>query len=148
MSDEIKPVDGAEPVETPTPAPVRTRRARVGWFEPEIYIEDIVDKVPNKYLAVNVAARRARELNQMSLPVGERAKEAQKPTTQALLELMEGVLTYETVAMPTDELAVPVDLDEAPDEEVVSLFGDLVEAEEEAEDLDITDFEDVDDDMD
>ena len=55
--------------------PIATPRARQpgSRVEREMYIEDVLDHVPNKYLAVNIASRRARALNERELPVGEAA---------------------------------------------------------------------------
>ncbi|GIX06403.1 MAG: hypothetical protein KatS3mg115_0806 [Candidatus Poribacteria bacterium] len=133
MSEKEKESAAVTPVRKSLP----TGRSRVGWYEPEIYIEDVLEHVPNKYLAVNLAAQRARQLNELELPVGEAAKVAKKPTTQALLELIEGHLTFERPATrPLPFQALPDE--EAVDEEVDELLSEEAEevaVEDEEEDL-------------
>ena len=121
MSDSDKNLPSLEP-------PRATRaRTRVGRFEPEIYVEDIIARIPNKYLAVNVAAQRARVLNDRDLPVGESAKQAKTPTTQALLELIDGRLTYEVqVEHPEDE-DTEVAFGKETDEGVAALFDEYAD---------------------
>jgi len=107
--------------------PATKSRTRPGRFEPEIYVEDIIARIPNKYLAVNVAAQRARVLNDRDLPVGEMAKQAKKPTTQALLELIDGRLTYEII-QPKPELSdSDVPFDDETDEDVAALFDEYAD---------------------
>ena len=106
--------------------PPRTTRARAGRYEAEIYVEDITARIPNKYLAVNVAAQRARVLNDRDLPVGEAAKQAKKPTTQALLELIDGRLTYE-VQLPRAEAEAEEEFGEETDEGVAALFDEYAD---------------------
>lgn len=94
----------------------------------EIYIDDLKDANQegdgfiNKYLVVNIAAQRARELNERDLPVGDLARGAKKPTTQALLELMDGQLKYERVEALSVIAEDDLIFDDAPDEEVAALF--------------------------
>jgi DNA-directed RNA polymerase omega subunit len=136
MSD----TDQALPVVEPTP--VKKPRTRPVRFEPEIYVEDVIAEIPNKYLAVNVAAQRARVLNERDLPVGDAAKQAKKPTTQALLELIEGRLSYEVI-LPRPALSdADVPFDDETDEDVAALFDEY--ADDDAGGLDdlATDFED------
>ncbi len=129
-----------------TPKVVKApRRLGSGSKPQEIYIDDLKDPNQesggyiNKYLVVNIAAQRARELNDRDLPIGEIARGAKKPTTQALLELMDGQLKYERVqaqaALAEDDLI----FDDAPDEEVAALF-------EEYENLNVNEDEDEEDD--
>ncbi len=107
--------------------PATKSHTRPGRFEPEIYVEDIIARIPNKYLAVNVAAQRARVLNDRDLPVGEVAKQAKKPTTQALLELIDGRLTYEII-QPKPELSdADVPFDDETDEDVAALFDEYAD---------------------
>lgn len=128
-----------------TPKVVKApRRLGSGSKPREIYIDDLKDPNQesggyiNKYLVVNIAAQRARELNDRDLPIGEIARSAKKPTTQALLELMDGRLKYERVeahaALAEDDLI----FDDAPDEEVAALF-------EEYENLNVDEDEEEDD---
>ena len=58
-----------------------------------IYLEDLVKHVPNKYLAVNVIAKRARALNDELIGAGLTKK--QKPVSIATEELASGELLYQ-----------------------------------------------------
>ena len=61
---------------------------------PLIYLEDILEQSGNKYLAVNIAAKRAREINaENSLPM--LMANAEKPVTVAIDELSSGRIDYE-----------------------------------------------------
>jgi DNA-directed RNA polymerase subunit omega len=57
-----------------------------------VYLEELIKHVPNKYLAVNVIAKRARSLNDELLGAGLSQK--QKPVTVATEELASGKLSY------------------------------------------------------
>ena len=74
-----------------------------------VYLEELVKHVPNKYLAVNVIAKRARSLNDELLGAGLSKK--QKPVSIATDELSSGKLSYKTVDPGT------------PESEVKSLFS-------------------------
>jgi DNA-directed RNA polymerase omega subunit len=121
MSDSDKNYPSLEP-----PRPTRAR-PRLGRFEPEIYVEDITAIIPNKYLAVNVAAQRARVLNDRDLPVGESAKQAKKPTTQALLELIDGRLMYEVESQQPEDVEADPAFGEETDEGVAALFDEYAD---------------------
>ena len=61
---------------------------------PLIYLEDILENSGNKYLSVNIAAKRAREINaENSLPM--LMPNAEKPVTVAIEELKSGRIEYE-----------------------------------------------------
>lgn len=61
---------------------------------PLIYLEDILENTGNKYLSVNIAAKRAREINaENSLPM--LMPNAEKPVTVAIEELRSGRIEYE-----------------------------------------------------
>ena len=60
-----------------------------------VYLEDIEDLVGNKYLAVNVAARRARQLNEKGIPILN--LNVRKPASVALKALVEGEIDYQQV---------------------------------------------------
>lgn len=60
-----------------------------------VYLEDIEDLVGNKYLAVNIAARRARQLNEKGLPILN--VNVQKPASVALQALVDGEIDYQQV---------------------------------------------------
>ena len=66
---------------------------------PLIYLEDILEHGENKYIAVNVAAKRAREINaENSLPM--LIPNAEKPVTVAIDELKSGRIGYEELDRP------------------------------------------------
>ena len=88
---------------------------------PLIYLEDILERSGNKYLSVNIAAKRAREINAESLPI--LMANAQKPVTIAIDELQSGRIDYE-------------ELDQAEELSEDSPFGAIdSEEEEDAEGL-------------
>ena len=61
---------------------------------PLIYLEDILERGGNKYLSVNIAAKRAREINaENSLPM--LMPNAEKPVTVAIEELRSGRIEHE-----------------------------------------------------
>ena len=62
-----------------------------------VYNEDLVKRVSNKYLAVNVAAKRARDINANGLPIApaNAADKKKKPVAIATQELVEGKLHFE-----------------------------------------------------
>lgn len=87
---------------------------------PLIYLEDILEQGGNKYLAVNIAAKRAREINaENSLPM--LITNAQKPVTAAIDELQSGRIDYEELDQPEQPLAdspfpaIDSEEDEAPE---------------------------------
>ncbi len=55
-------------------------------------MEKILDKVPNRYEAIRVAAKEARRVNTLIKLSGEEIEE--KPTTIALKRLVEGKVKY------------------------------------------------------
>ena len=68
---------------------------------PLIYLEDILEHGGNKYLAVNIAAKRAREINaENSLPM--LVANAEKPVTVAIDELRSGRIEYEELDQPEE----------------------------------------------
>jgi DNA-directed RNA polymerase omega subunit len=70
---------------------------------PVIYLEDILEQGGNKYLSVNIAAGRARELNsERSLPM--LMNNAQKPVTVAIDELRSGKIGYEALDQPRETM--------------------------------------------
>ncbi len=117
-----------------------------------VYLEELVKHVPNKYLAVNVIAKRARSLNDELLGAGLSKK--QKPVSIATDELSSGQLSYEIVDSGTSESEVKSlfssesegynaiegedHLEElygekAPDKDVVESEEDTEESEDESE---------------
>ena len=62
-----------------------------------VYNEDLVKTVENKYLAVNVVSKRARQINADGLPIVPTSigSKKQKPVAVATQELIDGKLSYE-----------------------------------------------------
>ena len=62
-----------------------------------VYNEDLVKTVKNKYLAVNVAAKRARDINASGLPLApaNAADKKKKPVAIATQELIDAKLHFE-----------------------------------------------------
>ena len=72
-----------------------------------IYLEDVLKIVDNKYLAVNMAAQRARQLNEREFALLSSA--TQKPATVASEELIKGKIGYriaDPAAQDSDELVI------------------------------------------
>ena len=80
-----------------------------------VYNEDLVKTVKNKYLAVNVAAKRARDINANGLPLAaaNTADKKKKPVAVATEELIEGKLRFEKGEA------------KAPDPKTPSIFTDV-----------------------
>lgn len=79
-----------------------------------VYNEDLVKTVKNKYLAVNIAAKRARDINANGLPIApaNAADKKKKPVAIATQELIDGKLHFEK--------GEP----KAPDSKTPSIFAD------------------------
>ncbi len=62
-----------------------------------VYNEDLVKTVNNKYLAVNVIAQRARDINANGLPIAPSSTtdKKKKPVAVATQELIDGKLHFE-----------------------------------------------------
>ena len=112
---------------------------------PLIYLEDILKRgdnkehSSNKYLAVNIAAKRAREINaENSLPM--LMANAQKPVTIAIDELSSGRINYEELDRPEESVEgspfAPIDSEE--DKEAEGL-EELQPTEEYYEEDEVTD---------
>ena len=112
---------------------------------PLIYLEDILDHSDdkehsgNKYLSVNIAAKRAREINaENSLPM--LMANAQKPVTIAIDELRSGRINYEELDQAEELLEdspfVSIDSEENEDSEGLE---ELQSTEEYYEEDDATD---------
>ena len=69
---------------------------------PLIYLEDILENSGNKYLSVNIAAKRAREINAESLPI--LMADAPKPVTIAIDEMRSGRIDYEELDQAEEHL--------------------------------------------
>ena len=102
-----------------------------------VTVEDCLDKIPNRFDLVVLAARRARDLTLGRAPFVER--ENDKPTVIALREIAEGLidLDYLSVqeASPVDMLGKP-DPESGPtdtDEELAALLMEDADGEDEDE---------------
>ena len=102
-----------------------------------VTVEDCLDKIPNRFDLVVLAARRARDLTLGRAPFVER--ENDKPTVIALREIAEGLidLDYLSVqeASPVDMLGKP-DPESGPtdtDEELAALLMEDADGEDEEE---------------
>ncbi len=95
-----------------------------------VYLEDLVKHVPNKYLAVNVIAKRARSLNDELLGAGLSKKP--KPVSVATEELEAGELSYRILDPNAPELETEVDFASESegyevlegDEQIAAIFGE------------------------
>ena len=107
-----------------------------------VYNEDLVKTVKNKYLAVNIAAKRARDINANGLPIApaNTADKKKKPVAIATKELVAGRLNFEkgeakvpdskTPSIFTDAEA-PADGSGIFDEELLEQESDVVVEERE-----------------
>ena len=91
-----------------------------------VYNEDLVETVKNKYLAVNIVAKRARDINADGLPVipsntGEKNK---KPVAIATQELIEKKLHFEK-----SEAKVPAPVTPFTDVEIPETESDIFDEE-------------------
>ena len=115
-----------------------------------VYLEELVKQVPNKYLAVNVIAKRARSLNDELLGAGLSKK--QKPVSVATEELASGELTYKKVDPNTSESEMKSiftsesdDYDAVDkDEQIADLFGESATEDSDADTRNDVDTEDSD----
>ncbi|RKU07353.1 DNA-directed RNA polymerase subunit omega [Candidatus Poribacteria bacterium] len=106
---------------------------------PLIYLEDILEKSGNKYLSVNIAAKRAREINaENSLPM--LMANAEKPVTIAIDELSSGRIDYEELDQAEELLEDSpfASVDSEEDEEAEGL-EELQSTEEYYEEDEVTD---------
>ena len=104
-----------------------------------VYNEDLVKTVENKYLAVNIAAKRARDINANGLPLapsstGDKKK---KPVAIATQELIDGKLQFEErEAKVADSKTPPIftDVEESEAEVGADIFDEeLLEQEHDTE---------------
>jgi DNA-directed RNA polymerase subunit omega len=102
-----------------------------------VTVEDCLDKIPNRFDLVVLAARRARDLTLGRAPFVER--ENDKPTVIALREIAEGLIDLEYLkvqeAIPVDMLGKP-ELESGPtatDEELAALLMEDADGENEEE---------------
>ena len=107
---------------------------------PLIYLEDILEQSGNKYLAVNIAAKRAREINaENSLPI--LMANAQKPVTIAIDELRSGKIHYEELDQQEEPLedSLFLSMDSEEDEDDTEGAKEFQPTEEYYEEEDVTD---------
>ena len=71
-----------------------------------IYLEDIRHIASSKFLAVNIAAQRARQLNEKGIPI--LTANERKPAAVALEALVEGKIDYEEVDRTGDTSEDPL----------------------------------------
>ncbi|MDE0481952.1 MAG: DNA-directed RNA polymerase subunit omega [Candidatus Poribacteria bacterium] len=115
-----------------------------------VYLEELVKQVPNKYLAVNVIAKRARALNDELLGAGLSKK--QKPVSVATEELASGELTYKKVDPNTLESEMESILTSESedsdavdkDKQIPELFGESSAEDSDADTENIAETEDSD----
>ena len=102
-----------------------------------VTVEDCLDKIPNRFDLVVLAARRARDLTLGRAPFVER--ENDKPTVIALREIAEGLIDLDYLSVqepsPVDMLGKP-DPEAGPtdtDEELAALLMEDADGEDEEE---------------
>ena len=89
-----------------------------------VYNEDLVKRVKNKYLAVNVAAKRARDINANGLPISlssSTADKKKKSVAIATEELIEGKLHFEkseAKVAPSTTASIFADPTDSDDEDI------------------------------
>ena len=95
---------------------------------PVIYLEDILEQGGNKFLSVNIAARRACELNsERSLPM--LMNNTQKPVTAAIEELTLGKISYEALDQPGETIEdSPFGSVDGEEDEVLEEFQPIPES--------------------
>jgi DNA-directed RNA polymerase subunit omega len=101
-------------------------------------INEVMDKIPNKYMAMVVAAKRAKALNQGAKPLVK--VDAQKPTTLALYEIASGVIEPSIDKTAKDMLIIESDSSESvPTAEILIDDIDEIDIDTEIETSDIID---------
>ncbi|MEK7398435.1 MAG: DNA-directed RNA polymerase subunit omega [Candidatus Poribacteria bacterium] len=109
-------------------------------------INKVLEKMPNKYEAMIVAAKRARELNAGSRPLIP--SDAAKPTTMALIEIADGAVVAgikpreimpveidKRELLPSTELALE-DLDSETEDLIASEIPEIQVVDEDLDDFD------------
>jgi DNA-directed RNA polymerase omega subunit len=100
-------------------------------------ISEVMEKVPNKYMAVIVASKRARAINDGQRPLVKTG--TSKSTTAALMEIAAGVVTPGVepleIEAPEEEDALDSETEEEEEEETKQLMppSDSTETDEEDE---------------
>ena len=84
-----------------------------------VYLEDLSDRVGNKYLAVNMIAQRARVLNDRNLQFLN--PNSKKCVTEALEEVVEHKIEYRRLEQPSNDQSDPFSLFSENDDDYVSV---------------------------
>ncbi len=84
-----------------------------------VYLEDLSDRVGNKYLAVNMIAQRARVLNDRNLQFLN--PNSKKCVTEALEEVVEHKIEYRRLEQPSNDQSDPFSLFSENDDDDVSV---------------------------
>ena len=102
-----------------------------------IYLEDILKVVDNKYLAINMAAQRARQLNEREFAL--LSSTTRKPASVATAELIEGKIGHrnaDPTTQDSDDLSIfSADLNEAVEDD--EDLAEIVQPEYYAEEADV-----------
>jgi len=110
-------------------------------------LNEVMNRIPNKYMAMIVAAKRAKELNQGAKPLVK--IDAEKPTTVALSEIAAGLIEPKVGKVDKEILLIDSDSDEiipTPEFVIDEIEEEIREADE---DIDSDDDDDeMDDDLD
>ncbi len=81
-----------------------------------VYLEDLSERVGNKYLAVNMIAQRARVLNDRNLQFLN--PNSKKCVTEALEEVVEHKIEYRRLEQPSNDQSDPFSLFSENDDDV------------------------------
>ena len=84
-----------------------------------VYLEDLSERVGNKYLAVNMIAQRARVLNDRNLQFLN--PNSKKCVTEALEEVVEHKIEYRRLEQPSNDQSDPFSLFSENDDDDVSV---------------------------
>jgi DNA-directed RNA polymerase subunit omega len=95
---------------------------------------EVLEKIPNKYMAVIVSSRRAKAINAGGRPLVK--SNATKPTTVALEEIAEGLVVPDETTTPEVEEEQEVELLSSSDAEPIFEAELVAEVDTETEDLD------------
>jgi DNA-directed RNA polymerase subunit omega len=93
-------------------------------------VNEVLDKIPNKYMAVIVASKRARAINDGIRPLIK--TDAKKPTTIAMEEIAEGVIIP---ALESKKLEIEAPEEELDEEEPLVLTEQVYDESEDSDDL-------------
>jgi DNA-directed RNA polymerase subunit omega len=105
-------------------------------------INEVLEKIPNKYMAVIVASKRAKELNKGVRPLVK--TDAVKPTTVALYEIAAGFVKPGPERIDKEAFIIEPETEETIQNP--ELIMDIIE--EESEEIDEVELDDEDEDID